>query len=449
MKTNKNTELERYIRLGVTQVTKYTTQIRSKALAAYRDGNMHVDLIGDFIEKAHPILTQAMLVGHLQGYKQVFDAVPKTLKRSVIRLDFNEIQEVLERQLHTDSKALNELYSTRAFTILNGASDAIEGELRKEIGALISEGATVRTGIDTLRTKFDNLGLSPVKDHVLETIFRTNLQLSNQAGQYLGYKDPAIDEILWGFRYDAVNDDRTREAHQILHNTVLPKSDPFWTRFWPPNGWNCRCNVIPLFEPEKSKRPTEEVEPDAGFNFNPGQVYEVEPPQLPPTPITAPRKALPKKTAPTPESIEKKPLTPAQIDAVKSPAQAELSRRLRAEQPVDDLKKIQEHTDNALKRSPAVKRMIGYREITQPYFELGVADIDRLKPGDVFADRGYMVLNATKSTTAQIIIRVVTERGEAILTPDNSTQVLPRGARFKVKSKRINGGKLEISVVRI
>ncbi len=49
-------------------------------------------------------------------------------------------------------------------------------------------------------------------------------------------------------QYDAVMDDRTREDHAKLEGIVLLASDPFWRKYYPPNGWNCRCTVRQLDE---------------------------------------------------------------------------------------------------------------------------------------------------------------------------------------------------------
>ena len=44
--------------------------------------------------------------------------------------------------------------------------------------------------------------------------------------------------------YTAVMDDRTRDEHAALDGHIYPIDDPFWQTFYPPNGFNCRCNVI-------------------------------------------------------------------------------------------------------------------------------------------------------------------------------------------------------------
>ena len=92
-----------------------------------------------------------------------------------------------------------------------------------------------------------------------------------------------IDEILWGYKYVTVGDDRVRDEHAALEGTTAPKDDPIWQTIWPPNGWACRCQTIMIFEERKTVRPEPVVDvegravvpgPDKGFNFNPGTVLQ-------------------------------------------------------------------------------------------------------------------------------------------------------------------------------
>jgi SPP1 gp7 family putative phage head morphogenesis protein len=41
--------------------------------------------------------------------------------------------------------------------------------------------------------------------------------------------------------YVTVGDDRVRPAHRELEGVTRPVDDPFWSIYYPPNGWNCRC----------------------------------------------------------------------------------------------------------------------------------------------------------------------------------------------------------------
>lgn len=45
--------------------------------------------------------------------------------------------------------------------------------------------------------------------------------------------------------YKTVGDDKVRPEHAELDGLILPASDPRWDKIFPPNGWKCRCYVVP------------------------------------------------------------------------------------------------------------------------------------------------------------------------------------------------------------
>lgn len=45
-------------------------------------------------------------------------------------------------------------------------------------------------------------------------------------------------------QYRTAKDGKVRPEHAALDGVTLPPSDSFWDTYYPPNGWNCRCNVI-------------------------------------------------------------------------------------------------------------------------------------------------------------------------------------------------------------
>lgn len=57
-------------------------------------------------------------------------------------------------------------------------------------------------------------------------------------------------EIFPYLRYVTMMDDLVREEHAILDGTIAAVDDPFWTIYYPPNGYNCRCSVEQLMESE-------------------------------------------------------------------------------------------------------------------------------------------------------------------------------------------------------
>ncbi|WP_443146941.1 phage portal protein family protein [Parabacteroides caeci] len=52
------------------------------------------------------------------------------------------------------------------------------------------------------------------------------------------------------WEYKTVGDDKVRDEHQELDGLVLPANDPRWDKIFPPNGWKCRCFVVPLMAHE-------------------------------------------------------------------------------------------------------------------------------------------------------------------------------------------------------
>ena len=60
------------------------------------------------------------------------------------------------------------------------------------------------------------------------------------------------------FEYRTAGDSKVLPAHEALDRTRLPKGDPFWQDYFPPNGWGCRCDAIevpsdtPLSTPQEA-----------------------------------------------------------------------------------------------------------------------------------------------------------------------------------------------------
>lgn len=99
------------------------------------------------------------------------------------------------------------------------------------------------------------------------------------------------DGDRYDLQYRTAADDRVREEHALLHNTTLPASDPFWDKYYPPNGWNCRCTVVQV---RKGKYPTSDPQlamkrgdnctdgvKQRMFRYNPGKTMELFPPKHP------------------------------------------------------------------------------------------------------------------------------------------------------------------------
>src|SRR5574344_825552 len=111
------------------------------------------------------------------------------------------------------------------------------------------------------------------------------------------WKEFEKDGDRYLLQYRTAGDYRVRDEHAALHNTTLPPSDPFWSSYYPPNGWNCRCTAVQV---RKSKYPESDsaaaiaagersttkigktgVNKAAIFRFNPGKEMKLMPPKHP------------------------------------------------------------------------------------------------------------------------------------------------------------------------
>lgn len=85
----------------------------------------------------------------------------------------------------------------------------------------------------------------------LEIIYDTNLRTSHAAGLWARMWR-ARDAFPY-IRYVTRRDERVRESHKRWDNLTLPIEDPIWNVIAPPNGWRCRCRLVPVSRREYDK----------------------------------------------------------------------------------------------------------------------------------------------------------------------------------------------------
>jgi SPP1 gp7 family putative phage head morphogenesis protein len=93
----------------------------------------------------------------------------------------------------------------------------------------------------------------------LQLIFDANLRVSYAAGHWAHFERGKKGRP-W-LRYVAIMDERTRPAHAARHNLCLPVDHPYWDKWAPPCGWNCRCTLQSL-----SDRDVERMRGDLKFD---------------------------------------------------------------------------------------------------------------------------------------------------------------------------------------
>jgi SPP1 gp7 family putative phage head morphogenesis protein len=272
---------------GIAAMGQVGLHLRVQILRAYRDHQEFHDAIGQATDALRPMIRETMVAAHLKGRWRATLTAADAMKRTRrgIRLGLqDEAVDFLKRRLNlTDEelRKLAELYTPEAVTVSSQFAQTTQRELERVLAQ--NTGVHVQEGIRLLRQKLDALGITNTSPSQLETIFRTQTQLAYSAGRLNENADPAVQAILWGYEYVTVGDDRVRPEHAVLNGVRLPKEDSRWNSIMPPNGWNCRCSVIEVFDtddhrvvdPEPREIDGELVtgRADKGWGFNPGEVF--------------------------------------------------------------------------------------------------------------------------------------------------------------------------------
>lgn len=79
-----------------------------------------------------------------------------------------------------------------------------------------------------------------------ETWLRTEYQ--NAINQAISAKEYSVyieeKELFPLLRYKTQEDEKVRSFHRSLNNTTKAVADSFWSAYYPPIDWNCRCYVV-------------------------------------------------------------------------------------------------------------------------------------------------------------------------------------------------------------
>jgi len=275
----------RLTRIGIDQANLIGFRAQKAALRAFRNGRDPTVPAIQELRKAIALLAKGMAAAHLAGRQRSAMLVPRGLKLRLGSYD-TALRFMLRRQGLTLAQLadLEHTYNAQAVRIITAAENNIEALIRVTLSETTAEGLHIREGKKRLLRAFEVAGISPNNSFTTEAIFRTQTNLAYGAGRWQADQDPAIQEILWGYKYVTVGDDRVRPEHVGFEGVTLSKDDPFWQTHWPPNGWGCRCAVISIFdEPDGGEvKPPETIivdgkpvrpEIDDGFAYNPGKVY--------------------------------------------------------------------------------------------------------------------------------------------------------------------------------
>jgi len=299
-------------RIGIRDAFRISNSIRVGVIRSYTTGQPVGEAIAKGVARFTPIINKAITAAYLQGrLRSIYTLVTaKSEKKKTLYSSYDEALGFCRRRMELTEEqllAVRNNYGEIATQVTKSLGDEIEKRAQKSIERTLEKGMHVREGVKDLRQQFEDMGITPTQSHLFETLVRTQTQMAYGAGRWQANQDPAIQEILWGYEYVTVGDDRVRPSHEAMDGTKLEKDSPEWQHIWPPNGYNCRCSTIEIFDEGVPVPPPETttddrgqeiiVQPDKGFSFNPGAIL----PQADMPPASVKGKSTIKKKAETKE----------------------------------------------------------------------------------------------------------------------------------------------------
>jgi len=277
--------------IGQRKARMIANQIIVEGLRAIKYGGELLKVLKPGIENFRKLLVAAMVTAHLTGrYRALVNISPRLrVKQKGLATDSyaGAVQFMRQRMDITPEEyaELKQLYGDTALDVTRGLSTQLEINSKQAMLEAVQSGEHVSESMKKLRAAFDAGGVTPNNPYLLENLVRTQTALAYSVGRWNVNSDPDIQEILWGYEYSTVGDDRVRPSHEGMEGTRLPKEDSFWEINWPPNGFSCRCTVIEIFKDQTKLATLQRPQPvvdkngvevipgaDKGWGFNPAVV---------------------------------------------------------------------------------------------------------------------------------------------------------------------------------
>lgn len=259
-------ELDSLYEKGNIFANKYSMAIQKAASAALRHGMKIGEINLDSAENEMVGFAAYCYLRGLAAYERARNPAGASLSlSSSFDRQLKRISESFELNLGDLNKQVRSLVGGKTRESLSYVRDRINETLTDISARKISYG----NGNKLLQSELRRMGLTTDNPSYIQTLVRTHSQLTYNAAQWV---ELATDENVWGFVYITMRDDRVRETHQELDGITRRRFDPVWNVIWPPNGWNCRCQCVALYEPEEITRLPRDIVDlvDPEFQFNPG-----------------------------------------------------------------------------------------------------------------------------------------------------------------------------------
>lgn len=109
---------------------------------------------------------------------------------------------------------------------------------------------------DDFRAEVDKMNVK-YNQNWLRTEYNQAVASSQAAARWTDYEKHS--KSMPFLQYQAVMDGNTRAEHAALNGVIKRVDSDFWDKYYPPNGWGCRCEVIQLPGKNHKETPAEAI----------------------------------------------------------------------------------------------------------------------------------------------------------------------------------------------
>lgn len=171
------------------------------------------------------------------------------------------------------SAAQAEVARQSALAIVNRALEDFAKGVRKQLGGLLVRLSAisknvVRDRVRGVSAALQTIGIADDPDQEFASAnLSANIVLpAYGAGMFKGFDRQG--SAIAALRYATMRDERVRITHAEMEGVIRDVHDPVWEVWAPPNGYNCRCALLPIFawQDYEETLTLPNVQPDPGWD---------------------------------------------------------------------------------------------------------------------------------------------------------------------------------------
>ncbi|ODS05187.1 phage minor head protein [Vibrio scophthalmi] len=194
------------------------------------------------------VFTDSMVLAWLYGQKHIIDTTKTNINLSNddVMVEFSEAIDHLKSQVPLDNKTYQQLEASlklRAFTIASVMGEESMQRVKRYYTDALAQGQSKSEVMQNIDGLLERAGITESNPYYLELHYRNNMMSAYNTGRWTQVEHNDVVEYLM---YSSVLDDGTTELCKHLNNTVKPKGDSFWEKYYPPNHHKCRAIVMAI-----------------------------------------------------------------------------------------------------------------------------------------------------------------------------------------------------------